>query len=121
DPLMEPERDPFPDAYLEKLARCGMNGVWLQAVLNTLAPSKQFPEFGAGWQTRLKNLNQLVERAGQFGLRVFLYLNEPRAMPASFFGKHSEVRGSSYMNLYAMCTSTPVVREWLAHSLAHVI
>jgi hypothetical protein len=45
DPLMEPERDPFPDAYLERLARCGVNGVWMQAVLNTLAPSKEFPEF----------------------------------------------------------------------------
>ncbi|HEU0141355.1 MAG TPA: glycoside hydrolase family 20 zincin-like fold domain-containing protein, partial [Bryobacteraceae bacterium] len=39
DPLIDTERDPFPDAYLEKLARSGINGVWMQAVLNTLAPS----------------------------------------------------------------------------------
>jgi hypothetical protein len=121
DPLMEPERDPFPDAYLEKLARCGLNGVWMQAVLNTLAPSKQFPEFGQGWETRLRNLNALVERARRFGVRVFLYLNEPRAMPDAFFRKYPEIRGSSHLDLYAMCTSTPRVREWIADSLANVV
>ena len=56
DPLLEADTDPFPDGYLEKLARCGINGVWIQTVLNTLAPSQQFPEFGAGWETRLRNL-----------------------------------------------------------------
>jgi hypothetical protein len=121
DPLMEPERDPFPDAYLEKLARSGVNGVWMQAVLNTLAPAKDFPEFGRGWETRLKNLNALVQRAAGFGVRVYLYLNEPRAMPPEFFQKYPDVQGSSYRNLHAMCTSVPRVREWIADSLAHVV
>jgi hypothetical protein len=121
DPLIEPELDPFPDAYLEKLSRCGINGVWMQAVLNTLAPSEHFPEFGAGWETRLKNLNALVLRAKRFGVRVYLYLNEPRAMPDAFFQKHPELRGSPHLNLYAMCTSVPAVREWLRDSLAHVV
>jgi hypothetical protein len=121
DPLMEPERDPFPDAYLQQLARRGINGVWIQAVLNTLAPSDQFPEFGLNWETRLKNLNALVERASQFGVRVFLYLNEPRDMPADFFQAHPDIRGSSYLNRWAMCTSVPSVREWITESLAHVV
>lgn len=120
DPLTEPERDPFPDAYLEKLGRCGVNGVWIQAVLNTLAPSPIFPEFGAGWETRLRNLQALTERAARHGLRVYLYLNEPRAMDAEFFRRHPDVRGSSFMNTWAMCTSVPKVREWISASLAHV-
>lgn len=121
DPLIQTERDPFPDAYLEKLARCGINGVWMQAVLNTLAPSERFPEFGSGWEIRLKNLNALVRRAQRFGVRVYLYLNEPRAMPDAFFQRHPEMRGSPHLNLYAMCTSVPAVREWLSDSLAHVV
>lgn len=120
DPLMEPAADPFPDAYLERLARTGINGVWMQAVLNTLAPSKIFPEFGAGSETRLKNLNALVERAAKFGVKVYLYLNEPRAMPPSFFANHAEMKGSSHGGLNAICTSVPAVREWIAASLAHV-
>src|SRR4030095_11146168 len=59
DPLMEQEVDPFPEGYLEKLARVGVNGVWLQGVLNTLAPSPIFLEFGDGWPTRLRNLSGL--------------------------------------------------------------
>jgi hypothetical protein len=121
DPLLETGLDPFPDGYLEKLAACGVNGVWIQAVLNSLAPSKSFPEFGAGSETRLRNLNALVERAARFGVKVWLYLNEPRAMAPDFFAKHPEIRGSSSGGLHAMCTSVPAVREWIADSLARVV
>jgi hypothetical protein len=121
DPLMEADTNPFPDGYLEKLARCGINGVWMQAVLSTLAPSRQFPEFGAGWEMRLRNLGALVARARRFGVQVYLYLNEPRAMADDFFQRHPEVRGSSHLGLHAMCTSVPSVREWIAESLEHVV
>ncbi|MCP5118073.1 MAG: hypothetical protein GY953_45240, partial [bacterium] len=120
DPLMETDIDPFPDAYLEKLARVGINGVWLQAVLNNLAPSADFPEFGKGWETRLDNLNALVERARRFGIKVYLYLNEPRAMPPEFFRNRAGLRGEPHRGLYSLCTSTPVVRKRIAASLAHV-
>ncbi len=120
DPLAEPDLDPFPDTYLEKLAKCGINGVWLQGLLNALAPSKTFPEFGKGWETRIANLNRLVERAAALGVRVILYLNEPRAMPAAFFDKRPELRGSHHGGLYSLCTSAAPVREWLRESLAHV-
>ncbi|MCW5978233.1 MAG: hypothetical protein KIT09_09160 [Bryobacteraceae bacterium] len=121
DPLMEPESDPFPQGYLERLARTGVNGVWMQGVLNTLAPSKRFPEFGRDWQTRLENLNRLVKRAAEFGMKVFLYANEPRAMPAAFFANRPHIRGTGYQDLFAMCTSAPEVRAWIAESMAHVM
>ncbi len=47
DPLLEPEADPLPDGYLEKLARAGITGVWLQCVLRNMARTPIFPEFGA--------------------------------------------------------------------------
>jgi hypothetical protein len=121
DPLVESEVDPLPDLYLERLARTGINGVWIQAVLNTLAPSPHFPEFGARSEIRLENLRRLVERARRRGVRIYLYLNEPRAMPAAFFRGRPEMRGEPYGGQYAMCTSSPVVREWLRDSLTHVL
>lgn len=120
DPLLEPEIDPFPDGYLEKLRACGINGVWMQAVLRNFAPAKRFPEFGARWQERLANLRRLTARAGRHGIKVYLYLNEPRSMPAEFFRSHPEVRGAESRGLYAMCTSVPEVRDWIADSVAHV-
>ncbi len=120
DPLVETDIDPLPDGYLEKLARVGINGVWMQAVLNTLAPSRTFPEFGANCELRLKNLDRLAERARRFGMKLYLYLNEPRAMREEFFARHPEMRGSSSKGLHAICTSVPEVREWIADTLAHV-
>jgi hypothetical protein len=123
DPLIEPSIDSLPDGFLAKLARAGVTGVWLQGVLRNLAPSKIFPEFGVGSETRLLNLRRLVERAEHYGVGIYLYLNEPRAMPAEFFDRHSEIRGtydSGNPRFSAMCTSTPEVRQWIAESLGHV-
>jgi hypothetical protein len=120
DPLMQGDSAGLPDGYLDRAAAHGVNGVWIQGVLNTLAPSRAFPEFGPGWQTRLRNLRTLVDRAARYGLRVYLYLNEPRAMPAPFFATRPGVRGTPYQNTFAMCTSAPEVRDWLRESLGHV-
>ncbi len=121
DPLMEDDIDPFPGAYLEALARVGINGVWMHSLLSTLAPSQEFPEFGAGWERRLQRLNDLVEHALGFGIKIYLYLNEPRAMPSPFFDRHPGIKGSAYRGFHAMCTSVPSVRRWIADSLAHVM
>lgn len=120
DPLMEGDAAGLPDGYLDQAAANGMNGVWIQGVLNNLAPSQTFPEFGKDWETRLKNLRLLVERAERFGLRVYLYLNEPRAMPDEFFRNRMNIRGTKHQNLFAMCTSTAQVQNWLRQSLSHV-
>lgn len=120
DPLMEGDAAGLPDGYLQRAAACGMNGVWIQGVLNTLAPSPRFPEFGHGWETRLRNLRTLVGRAARYGVSVYLYLNEPRAMPADFFTNRPGLRGTRDKDVYAMCTSTPEVRAWLRESISHV-
>lgn len=120
DPLIEGEAAGLPDGYLDRAAANGIEGVWVQGVLNTLAPSKAFPEFGKGWELRLKNLRALVTRAEKFGLRVFLYLNEPRAMPDAFFRRRPDMRGTKQADHYAMCTSNAEVRAWLRDSLTHV-
>ncbi len=124
DPLMDAKIDSLPDGLLEKLGRAGINGVWLQAVLRNLAPSKRFPEFGAGSETRLRNLRKLVDRAASHGVKIYLYLNEPRSMPEEFFARHPEVKGThdpGDNRFSAMCTRTTEVREWLVESLAHVM
>jgi len=120
DPLMEQDIDPFPDGYLEKLGRAGINGVWMQCVLNAMAPSRTFPEFGKGSDQRLANLNKLVERAARSGLKVYLYLNEPRAGKPELFARHPEIKGAESRGLYARCTTPPIVREWSSGSVAHI-
>lgn len=94
DPLLRPELNPYPDGFLQRLSNVGVNGVWLHAVLRDLAPGgTTFPEFGVEHERRLANLRTLVERAKKYGVGVYLYLNEPRAMPASFFKDRPELGG----------------------------
>ncbi len=93
----------------------------MQAVLSTLAPSEKFPEFGDGWQTRLANLRKMVDRAARYGVKIFLYINEPRSQPAEFFrGDREGLRGAEQGGFYCMCTATEPVRQWISDSLAHV-
>jgi len=120
DPLLNPELDPYPEGLLQRLAANGVNGVWLHTVLRQLAPSADFPEFGEGHETRLANLRRLVNRAARYGIKVYLYMNEPRSMPAPFFEKHRDIAGAREDVNIAMCTSVPKVRRFVSESLAHV-
>jgi hypothetical protein len=121
DPLSNPELDPYPAGFLDRLSRVGVNGVWLHAVLRDLAPGGgAFPEFGTGSERRLERLRALVARAARHGIGVYLYLNEPRAMPVAFYRSRPELAGVRQGEYRAMCTSQPAVREWMAAALTHV-
>ncbi len=121
DPLLDSRVDPCPDGLLQRLRAEGINGIWLHGVLRDLAPGgKVFPEFGRGATTRLANLRLLVKRAARCGIGVYLYLNEPRAMPDSFFRTRPELAGVRENGYAALCTSQPAVREWMADALAHL-
>lgn len=121
DPLRNPELDPYPDGFLQRLSSVGVNGIWLHVVLRDLAPGGgTFPEFGDGSAQRLANLRRLVERAARYGVSVFLYMNEPRSMPHAFFEKRPGLAGVRAEETTALCTSCPEVREWMSDALAHV-
>ncbi|MGC8666753.1 MAG: hypothetical protein ACP5VE_01375 [Chthonomonadales bacterium] len=120
DPLMEPGLDPYPEGYLERLAAVGVNAIWLQGVLYKLAPFPWSPDLSDGYPQRLKRLAALVRRARRHGIRVYLYLNEPRAMPASFFQAHPQLKGTVEGDHAALCVSVPEVSRYLTDSVASI-
>lgn len=121
DPLSDTLQDLYPDGLLEKLAQSGVNGIWMHVVLNQIAPGgAAFPEFGSGHALRIQNLNRIVARAKRYGIDIYLYINEPRAMDAGFFINREQVRGTKEGNYYAMCTSSKEVQQWMRDALAYV-
>lgn len=118
DPLIE--SDPFPENYLKRLSASGVNGVWLQGVLYTLAPFPWQPEISDKWEQRLERLRELTERAANNGMGIYLYLNEPRTMTPAFFEKHPELRGVAEGDHVALCTSVPEVRDYIRESVARI-
>lgn len=120
DPLLNPKLDPYPEGLLQRLAEMGVNGVWLHTVLNQLAHSPVFPQFGDGHEVRLANLRKMVNRAKRYGINIYLYMNEPRAMPVSFFEGREHIKGVQEGDYCALCTSAPQVRQWITDSLTYV-
>lgn len=120
DPLLNTAADPYPDEFLSQLASAGVNGVWLQAVLYKLARFPWDPSLSASHEERLKNLAGLVSRAEKHGIRVFLYLNEPRSMPLRFFERHPELKGTVEGEHAALCTSQIEVQTYLRESVAAI-
>lgn len=120
DPLLDPSLDPYPDGYLARLRAAGVNGVWLQGVLFQLTPFPWDPSISDGYETRLKNLTTLVERAKRHNIDVYLYLNEPRSMPLALFAKHPELKGAVEGDYAALCTSHPDVQKYLREGIASV-
>ena len=118
DPLIE--QDPFPENYLKRLRISGVDGVWLQGILYTLAPFPWQPELSDKWEQRLERLRELTERASAQGIGIYMYLNEPRTMPLAFYEKHPELRGVAEGDYAALCTSAPEVRDYIRESVARV-
>jgi len=120
DPLLEPEIDPLPDGYLARMVESGMDGTWIHIVLSKLTPFPWNPTISEHWEIRLENLRKLVARTKKQGIRIYLYLNEPRNLPLSFFNKFPELKGITNGDQAALCTSHPEVQKYLLESIARI-
>lgn len=120
DPLLDPETDPYPDPYLARLAEIGVDGVWLHGVLYKLAPFPWDESLSARYEERLDALRRLVQRAKRHGIRLYLYLNEPRAMPVAFFEARPHLKGVVENDHAALCTSQIEVQQYLMNAVASV-
>ena len=108
----------LPDSLLEAYRDLGINAVWTQGLLSQLTEFPFAPEISAGWQARIERMRDLTDRLEKFGIKLFLYLNEPRSMPKSFFVTHSELQGHVYSeDKLCLCISTPEVQNYLTDAV----
>ena len=117
DPLLEEDIDPYPDGYLARLAASGVDSIWMHVVLYQLAEFPWDTSLSAHYEARLKRLNELVERAHTHGIGIFLYMNEPRAMPNAFFADHEDLKGVTIGDHSTLCTNAPAVREYIVSGI----
>lgn len=124
DPLLDKEMGAYPEEMFRQLAEVGVNGIWLHTVLRTLVEpdDKGFPGDEAA-KERIAGLQRLVNRAAKYGVRIFLYMNEPRSMDPEWFAstpERKEYGGVIVGAKQGFCPSNPEVLKWLTRSLNSV-
>ena len=120
DPLLDDTLGSFPEGYLQHLRNSGVDSIWLPVVLYKLTPFPWEPALSDQYEKRLNNLKQLVQRAHRYNMGVYLYLNEPRAMPLTFFKKHPELKGVQEGGYASLCTSVPEVHQYLRDAISKI-
>ncbi|HNS31753.1 MAG TPA: hypothetical protein PKN36_02105 [bacterium] len=107
-----------PENYLREVSAQGFNSIWVHCILRDIVNSDPFPEFGRKAKEQVPALNRLVERAGKYGLKVFVYICEPRGFSSNdaFWQKNSDVRGHLSAGNYALCSSAQRVKDFLSQS-----
>ncbi len=110
----------LPDEQLEAYRALGVNGIWTQGMLSGLVEFPFEPSISAGCADRLARMRKMTERLAKYGIKLYLYINEPRYMPLSFFEKHPDIKGHERHEGAALCTSTEKVRHYIRDSIEKI-
>lgn len=110
----------LPDEQLAAYRDLGVNGIWTQGVLSGLVEFPFEPSLSKGHEERLARMRELTERLDKYGIKLYLYINEPRFMPLSFFEKYPDIRGHIRGDGASLCTSTEKVRSYIRDSIERI-
>ena len=110
----------LPDEQLEAYRSLGVNGIWTQGMLSGLVEFPFEPSISAGCEERLARMRAMTERLAKYGIKLYLYINEPRYMPLSFFEKHPDIRGHIRGEGASLCTSTEKVQNYIRNSIEKI-
>ena len=119
----------YTDDELAGIAEAGFNAIWIHALLHQVVNSPVLPELGTNSELHLNALRKLIDRAVKHGLKVFLYMQPPRALPTDhpFWDKHPEAGGhvetrmlsddsGESMDIRSFCSSQPIVKKYLRNA-----
>ena len=107
----------YPDNLLASYGKAGVNAIWLPVVLYQMVEFPFDKSYSKGYEERRENLKKLINKAKKYGIKVFLYLNEPRCMPLDFFEKHPDIFGTAVAENGSLCTSVPEVMDYLRYAV----
>lgn len=109
-----------PDGLLESYSKVGVNAIWIQGILYRLAHFPFEPSLSVGMEERIANINDFIARCKEYGIKVFLYFNEPRAMEEPFFEKHPDIKGAKIRTVRCLCSSSDKVKHYVSEAVESV-
>ena len=107
--------DYYPDAYLARLNKEGVNGLWLSIKFSEMTPDAE-GKFSPETLKRIAKLRRTVEKCRRHGIKVWAFGIEPHWRKADdpFFASHPEAKGvKTWTGGHVTCTSVPAATEKL--------
>jgi len=123
----------YTDAELKSIADSGFNAIWVHALLHHIVQTPDNPELGIDAAEHQRRLNELINRAAQYGLSVFLYLQPLLTLPEGHdvFRNHPQISGQRELmqgcnfgevyTVYSMCISQEPVKKYLYNSAEELV
>lgn len=116
----------YSDEELANIAREGFNAIWVHGLLHQVVNSPVFPQLGKSSELHITAMRKLIDRAAKHGIKVFLYMQPPRALPTDhpFWNDNFEAGGhieekhpaddsNDIIDFRCLCTSHPTVKQYL--------
>lgn len=113
--------DYYPEAYLERLASEGINGLWITIEWKELALTS-FTKPSADRERRLSKLRSVAARCLEYGIRIFIFCIEPAAFApdSSFLKEHSEFGGCEVFGKRSFCLKTDAALQYIRESVGSI-
>lgn len=105
----------YSDDCLRRLQERGITGVWIYGQLQKLSPCPFEEERSRGYEKRRKNLALLTARCKKFKIGLYLYLNEPRALPKGILS--AAYCGEEKDGYTAFCMQKQASRDYLTQAV----
>ncbi len=113
DVFKEDNEQYLPDSLLQAYAEQGINGLWFHGLLSALSPYPFKPSASEGYQERRVELKKLVARCRAYGIKVYLYVNEPRDLFENEFGKYAYLMGRRQNGRATLCLEQEETQKYL--------
>ena len=111
----------LPDALLQAYQKNGINGVWLHGLLSALSPYPFDETLSVGYQERRAELKRTIARCKKYGIKIYLYMNEPRGLPIDKFGKYAHLIGRNENGVGTLCMERAETQEYLLNALKDLL
>ena len=117
DELMD-DVDYYPEEYLKRLKREGVNGLWLTIEFRDLVETS-FTKRDPNAMKRYAKLRRTVEKCARHGIKIWIFAIEPRTGPDNLLEKAmpGAMGGVSYNGGRLNCTATPEMQQYLEEAL----
>ena len=116
-----PSEEYLSDNLLGEYAAKGVNGLWMHGVLSALSPYPFKPSLSARYLENRRILKELIVRAARFGIKIYLYFNEPRSLDIASFAGREELAGQRDGDLAALCSSRKETKRYLYNAVKDLV